>query len=524
MKKNVFLSLFVLFSTVSILQAQTPEDALRFSWNTPGGTARYRAIGGAMGSLGGDITSLFVNPAGLGMYKNTELVLTPGFSFSNIKSNFRGTDASASKAAFDFGTSGFVWGWSQRYGKWRSKAASLAINRVANFNNTVYYKGQNDLSSFSETFAEEFANSGLPIDTRLYDAPLSLGTKLANYTYLIDTVTVNGNTEVVGLPQRDAILAGTSALLNQEKTIKTKGGITELSFGFAANMDDKLYLGVGLGLPIVNYERSSTITESDASGNTSNNFNSATYEDYYRLKGIGLNLKLGMILKPSEFLRLGLGIHTPTIYGLKQTNTGSIVADLENYFSQGQQIRKADQDSIYTQFGVGVPQYNLDLTTPWKFLVSASYVFREDQDVRRQRGFITADVEYVTYGSSRFSPGDDLIDQSYYDGVNEATKLTYKGAFNFKVGGELKFNTFMTRLGFGYYGSPYEEKTFKARHMTLSGGLGYRNKGYFIDLTYVHNLNRDINFPYRIGDKPNTYANLKEGLGNVALTVGFKLN
>lgn len=521
MKKILAFSLTLSVGFFVSASAQTPEDAIRMSWNTPGGTARARAIGGAMGSLGGDLTSLFVNPAGLGMFKTNEMVLTPGFSFSNIKTNFRGTDDKGSKAAFDFGTSGFVWGWG--HGGGRSKAFSIAINRTANFNNKVTYKGQNDLSSFSESFAEEFANSGLPISTDLYNAPLSLGTKLANYTYLIDTLTVQGNTEVVGLPLRDEILAGSGGLLDQQKTINTKGGISELSLGFASNKNDQLYLGLGLGIPIVNYERNSTITESDASGNTSNNFNSATYNEYYRLKGIGLNLKLGLIFKPVEYLRIGFGIHTPTIYGLDQTQRGSIVADLENYFPPGQGIRKADQDSIYTQFGVDVPKYSLDLTSPWKFMGSISYVFREVEDVRRQRGFITADVEYVTYGSSKFAAGDNLIDQSYYDAVNEATKLTYKGALNFRVGGELKFNTIMTRLGFGYYGSPYQEKEFKARHMTMSGGLGYRNKGYFVDLTYVHNLNRDVNFPYRIGDKPNTYANLKEGMGNVVLTVGMKL-
>src|SRR6476620_8866645 len=193
MKKIISLTLALSIGCIVTVSAQTPEEALRLGWNTPGGTARYRAIGGAMGSLGGDITAAYVNPAGLGLYKTNELVLTPGFSFSNIKSEFRGTNGSAKKAAFDFGTTGFVWGWSQRYGNWKSKALSLSINRTANFNNTVHYKGQNDLSSFSETFAEEFSNSGLPIDVTLYSAGLSLGTKLANYAYLIDTVTVNGN-------------------------------------------------------------------------------------------------------------------------------------------------------------------------------------------------------------------------------------------------------------------------------------------------------------------------------------------
>src|SRR5688572_19084538 len=90
--------------------SQTPEDALRMTWNTPFGTARHQAIGGAMGSLGGEITSTFVNPAGLGFYKNSEFVLSPGFQFHKTKGSFRGSDAMSLGNAngFNLGTSGFV--------------------------------------------------------------------------------------------------------------------------------------------------------------------------------------------------------------------------------------------------------------------------------------------------------------------------------------------------------------------------------------------------------------------------------
>ena len=83
----------------------------------------------------------------------------------------------------------------------------------------------------------------------------------------------------------------------------------------------------------------------------------------------------------------------------------------------------------------------------------------------------------------------------------------------------------MARLGFAYYGNPYQDKEFlKASRMNLSGGLGYRHKGMFIDLTYVHRINKDVNFPYRVNaPQANTFANLKENGGNVMLTLGFKI-
>jgi len=156
-------------------------------------------------------------------------------------------------------------------------------------------------------------------------------------------------------------------------------------------------------------------------------------------------------------------------------------------------------------------------------MLSGSYVLREAEDVRQQKGFLTGDVEYVTYKSNKFRNAEDYDDNGYYDKINATMKDYYKGAFNFRVGGELKFTTIMTRLGFAYYGNPYSDKELKANKMFISGGLGYRNAGIFIDLTYVHGLTKDVNFPYRLPDKANTFASTKGSGGNIMLTVGFKI-
>lgn len=520
MKKLFFL--LPLYFTGIQLSAQLPEDAIRMSWSVPSGTARHQAIGGAMGSLGGDITSIYVNPAGLAFYKTGEFVITPGLALLNGKSNFRGTGSKAeSFKKFNFGTTGFVLSNVNQNSKWKNGSFGFAVNKTANFNGRTRYMGNNDLSSFSESFAEEFAQAGVPIDVILYTAPLSLGTKLANYTYLIDTLTVNGNVEVIGLPLRNAIINGTNAELFQQKDIETKGGITELAFAYSGNMNDKVYIGGSLGVPIVNYERTTTMEEVDLSGNLNNNFGHAVYTENYTSQGVGINAKVGMIVKLVEKLRAGVAIHSPTLYGLKERTTGRIEADLEQYLSGGQ-LSVATADSIYTQFDADIPEYRYDMYSPWKFLISGSYVISEVEDVTLQRGFITADVEYVTHRSSRFQSADQSDDQQYYDGVNEGVKLSYKNAFNFRLGGELKFNTFMTRVGFAYYGSPYEDKQLKARKMNVSGGIGYRNKGIFLDLTYVHAMNRDVNFPYRLADKPNTFAEIKNNPGNLVLSFGVK--
>ena len=510
--KKILYSVFLLFLTHNIF-AQIPEDAIRLSWTTPSGTARHQAIGGAMGSLGGEITSSFVNPAGLGLYKTGEVVFSPGLSLLKGKSNFRGTDAATDRnTKFNFGTSGIVWGQSNRYGKWASSAFSIAVNRTANFNNTTYYRGENNSTSFSEAFATELVNSGLSIDD-VRNSNLSLGTKMAVYTYLIDTATLSGQLQVVGRPEY-------LANRNQELMTTSKGGITEFTFGGAANMEDKLYIGGSFGVPILNYSRERRFIESDPNNDTTNEFGFSRFEENYSVKGLGVNARLGIIFKPVDYVRLGFAIHTPTLYGLKDEYGGKMVTDVERLF--GPNDNGVDSISSDYYFGSSTESFKYDLISPWKILLSASYVFHESEDVTQQRGFITADVEYITHKSSKFTSADAEGDDSYYKGVNNAIKDEYKNALNFRVGGELKFNTVMARLGFAMFGNPYRESELEARKMNISGGLGYRNRGMFIDLTYVHSLNKDVNFPYRLSDRENTFAEINDRNGNILLTVGLK--
>ncbi|MFM6925775.1 MAG: hypothetical protein ACKOU7_09770, partial [Ferruginibacter sp.] len=200
MKKYV---LFPLLFISTIIYAQVPEDAIRYSFYPQSGTARNMAVGGVMGSLGGDINATFVNPAGLGFYKTSEFVITPGFFLNNNKAKFRDTDTKSNRNSVGFGTSGWVLGHSSSNDSRNSSAFSLAITQTASFNNEVHYKGLNNYSSFSEQFAEEFAKSGYSIDDVLSrtNSPFPYTSAPALYTYLIDTVTVNGIKQVKGAPE-----------------------------------------------------------------------------------------------------------------------------------------------------------------------------------------------------------------------------------------------------------------------------------------------------------------------------------
>lgn len=497
------------------LFAQVPEDALRLSWNVQSGTARTQAIGGAMGSLGGDITATFVNPAGLGFYRTGDAVFTPTYNFGRTKATYNGMRADTGANKFALGTSGFVWG-SKDKGKTRSSAVSIAVNQSADFKSRVIYRGQNSTSSYSQQFLDEIQNAGTK-DGNVVDQNFPFGTSLAFRTYWIDTVGggTNGNFR---FQSRAPIGTG----LLQQNTVTTTGGITEFALGVGVNINDKVLVGGTLGVPVLRLDRQAEFIEADATGDPNNNFDYALYRQGLTTRGVGFNLKGGIIYKPQEYWRLGFAFHSPTIYSLTDKNTAEITTNTENY--QGTLTSKLE-DVTGTR-----SQLSYLHITPLKLMGSASYVLREIQDVSRQRGFLTADVEYVFYPMSSYHATDteqqpaDPETQAYFKQLNQAIGRAYKGAFNFKAGGELKFTTVMVRAGVAYYGNPYKDIHDESGHrLNLSGGLGYRNKGFFIDATYVHSLTKNVDVAYRVQNAAYYNADLRNAAGKVFLTFGFKI-
>jgi len=501
----ILLSAFYTFS-------QEPADALRYSWYIQGGTARQQAVGGAMGSLGGEISATFVNPAGLGLYRTGDFVVTPAYNFLSNKSTYFGRTEKDKKNFFSFGTSGFVLDGGGRNNKWH--AYSIAINRTANFGSDILYRGQTNQSSYSQKFLEEIKNQNIK-DANAVSQNFPFGTSLAFNTYWIDTI--GGGTSGNYQFQTRAPIA--TGLLQQNAT-HSKGGITEIAVAGATNFNNKLLIGATLGVPILSYKREGTYIEADAT-EVENNFDYASFSESLSTNGAGLNLKAGLIYKPSEYVRLGFAIHSPTYYALTDKYDASVTTNTESYHGELTQ-RPSD-------IPVASPAtFKYTLLTPYRIMASGSYVLREIQDVTKQKGFLTADIEYVNYKFSSFHADDgENTDQStkdYLKTLNKAIDKAYKGAVNFRAGGELKFTTLMVRLGGAYYGNPYKNiNGEKGSRFQISGGLGYRNKGMFVDLTYVHTITKDINYPYRLQYSPYAGATVKGSGGNVLLTLGFKI-
>lgn len=502
-----------LVSPLATLRAQDPTDALRWSWTLPSGTARQQAIGGAMGSLGGDISATFVNPAGLAFFRSGDIVLSPAFQQLRQQAEYLIRKESANQRQLSFGTSGLILAGTEqnRKGKKQVTVLSLAVNRTAHFRNDILYRGQNNQSSYSNKYLEEI--QGIR-DANVVANQFPHGASLGFNTYWIDTVAggTNGNFQ---FRSRAPIATG----LLQENWIRQTGGITELAFALGGATNEKLYYGGTIGIPFLNYDRVGQFTEADA-GTTMNNFDYARVTDYLETKGMGVNIKLGVLYRPNLYWRLGLAFHTPTWFQLKDTYRTIVTTDTEGY--------KGEQSQSSALFNNGAPDlFEYMMSTPYRAIASASYVLRSAQDIRKQRGFLTADLEFINYRAVQYSPNPEVdpseTTRAYLKALNRAIDQAHRGTFNLRLGGELKFNTWMVRGGAAFLGNPYENIAGEqGSRMQLSGGVGYRDRGVYVDLTYVHLSGEDVHAPYRLSNTPFPMARLRQQGAQVVMTVGFK--
>lgn len=516
--KKIIIGFLVL--ATSTLQAQSPEDGLRLSWFAPNGTPRSNALGGAMGSLGGDLSAANINPAGLGFYKSGELLITSKYLNTESKIDYRGTTTNTSKSLSNIGNIGFVFADGKKNRGYSSTAFSISFTQIADFNSRQRFKGVNNFSSYSEKFLEElyYDNAGMNAAENNY----IFGSSLAFRTYLVDTIAdANGN--LAGYQSLVPISSG----VNQTFDAYTSGSSNELTFGWGGNIEDKLYLGASVVFPMVNFNRSLYVSETDLNPtNTTNQFKFFEFNENFSSRGWGIGAKFGIIYKPESFLRLGFALHTPQLISFRDRLSADMTTNTESYAGSV----SASSDEL-NNGNAGVREYTV--MTPTKATFSGSYFFANPSKPTQPLGFISADIEWVNYAGTRFYANDfDQASADYYDDLNATVKATYKNNINFKIGSEIKLTgNWMARAGTAYYGSPYKNEFADENGKTLvtpsrfivSGGIGYRTNKYFVDFTISSSANRDAVVPYRLNDKPSPIGvqNTNAVLFNIGYGVRF---
>ena len=469
--------------------AQSEYDALRFSQTYQQGTARSAAMGGAFGALGGDISVLAINPAGMSIYRGADINITPMVLNNTVKSTINGREDEDSKFAMKFASLGVVMGNDR--GKttgFTNFAWGIAYNRLNDFSTNERLGAFNNSSSMLDRW-KDMANNGVWND---------FTNGLAYDSGLMFDSTVNGATRYFTPHDKEWGYGAQGGYGEyQSRTVTQKGGINSWDFALSGALNDMFFFGASLGVQSINYKYTAHYHEDDKE-------DIAPYEHWdfnekLKINGGGVNLKLGLLIKPINFLRFGAAFHTPTVYNLSDKYY-TTVANLLDNGSKGEQI--SDNNTI-----------EYDLVTPMKGILSAAFIVPG-------YGLISFDYESVNYTKSKYQTDD--FDEDEFTVENDAIKEKFQKTNNFRFGLEGLAGPVSIRAGYALYGNPYKFVSGNKQRQVLSFGLGVRatDEVYF-DLAGTYHIYQTDAVLYEWADRMQTY-NYDNRYLNVMLTVGVK--
>ena len=482
-KTSFFIVLFSLF--LASAQAQVLEDALRFSDFRVGGTARSVGVGGALGALGSDFSVLSTNPAGLAWYRRSRFLASPSLynarTTSLLTNDVDGRAVEENRANFNLNTFGLVFA-TPKTSKWRAINVGIGVNRLANFNQDFTFEGQST-GSIIDRFQQQANSVGF----------IATESDLAFLTGAVYDFNEDGRYD------SDVELAP-DALLQRSQTVERRGAINELVFSVAGNYRDKLMLGATIGVPFARYEVDKSYREADTAGDDVPFYNALSFNEELLITGTGFNFKMGMIYRATQGIRIGAALHTPTRFGFDEDYSTSMGYNFtDDTGTQDLSAESEEQTRSYT------------LRTPWRFIGSLGFIIKK-------RGFLSAEVEHVNFAGNEYTIDTDQQTQNF---LNEDIENFFSRAWNLRFGGEFALEAFRFRAGYRLQNAGFEDDDSNLG--IISGGLGLRQKGFFVDLAYQHFLSTENTYvPYLAptveGDQ---VVENERGAGQLVLTAGF---
>ena len=470
MKKLNLLVLGIL--SVCSLSAQDISDALRYSQSEIQGTARFRALSGAFGALGGDMSAVSINPASSAVFSQSHA----SFTLSNVETSndtryFNGL-TSSSDSNFDINQGGAAFVFANRSNSpWRKFTIGVAYDRTSNFDDNWNARGTNTNNQSIDLYFLNYADGKRLDEISAFD-----GEPLSNAYADIGNIYGFGHQQAfLGFESyivepddvdNDANTTYYSNLANgtfsHNYSYASTGYNGKISFNMAAQYEDNLYLGLNLNSHFIDYRRSTLLFEDNS--NAGSLVNSIDFENTLSTRGNGFSFQLGGILKLSNEFRVGVTYDSPTWYTIEEETT-QYLSTVHTYFGS------TETQVINPQYVNVYPQYRLQ--TPSKITGSLAYVFGT-------QGLLSFDYSRKDYSTTKFKPVSD----SFFSDQNNIISNVLTDASTYRFGGEYKVQQFSFRGGYRFEESPYKNGVTVGDLTGYSLGIGYNFGNTKLDLTY----------------------------------------
>lgn len=553
MKKYIIMALAALPVAV---YAQSPVDAYQISQNDLKGTARFMSMGGAFGALGGDLSTLSQNPAGIGVYRSNELGVSVDLDVQSATTNYMGLEYNKKNTKFYLNNIGGVAAIRLNNKFLPNFNIGFTYNKGASFNRA--YRGgigslKTSLSNYIAGIANSYelteadvksTNSYDPYNPGPQDRYVPWSAILGYDSYLISPEGPEGQPNWQGQ-------FGNGTQGSGFYNVRESGSLDEYNIAIGGNIANVLYWGMNFDIVSVDYNISSLWGESMRNAYVYNPEVGRVRQmdanwgmtNLYNMNGTGFNYQLGLIVKPIQELRLGIAFHTPTYFNLTENFYAERV-DYDYPFKDG---------NYYAETNDGDPTYNkVNLQTPWKVIVSAAGVIGS-------KAIISMDYEWNSTRDMKYTEANDYSwgwndwdDWGYYSNnsptpeqeANNQIKVMYRNTNTIRVGAEYRvLPSLSLRAGYSWTSSPVTREAkdqltniptagtlanFRLDNNTqyITCGLGYRYGGWYIDAAYVWKHMSSTYQPFA-ADPSNVAATLMDpkvtfSNSQIVLSTGFR--
>lgn len=468
------ISTFIMVLACTFASAQTIDDVMRYSTDNLQGTARFQAMGGAYGALGGDLSALNVNPAGSAVFNFSEISITGSNYHRNNDALYGNTTRNTTDNSLDFNQVGGVFVWnSSTDSPWKKIALAVNYDLVQNFDNQLAVTGSSTvgIDNYFLNFADGEPLGPLRTQQGEYieDAYLDIG---ANLGYSAQQAFLGFQAGIIEPVEDDD--QNTSYFsnaqygnVNQRYVQNTSGYNSKFTLNFASQYKEDLYLGASLNFHSVLYDRVSYLDEEGYDAES--DIQSISFDNLLHTEGYGFSFSLGAIAKVNQAVRVGASYQSPTWYTLTDDTSQRINSNL------------AVSDIDFINFTIVNLYDEYRIKTPEKYTGSVALVFGQD-------GLISFDYSYQDMSKAELRPTSDPSFSAENDFISDTL-----GAVNsFRIGGEYRIDQVSLRGGYRYDQSPYEDTDFVGDLNGFSAGIGYNFGASRLDLAYSR-TEQDVN-------------------------------
>jgi hypothetical protein len=428
---KIFFIIATLFATAftSFSQSLGYQDlAILFTQNDNNGSARFTAMSGAFGALGGDISSINVNPAGISVFNTSMFTGSFNVRSSDIASNYYGNTATTQNQFTNLSQAGAILVFESSFNSdWSKFAVGLNYRITKDFNDSFLAEGNSGFATFTN----------FPLDNNdpalVYD--------------IADEQSFNN---------------------------RHSGDLSEINIAFSSVYQNKLHVGLSLNFYDLNFNQQSNLAEfnSDIDGNQLDAF---LYQENFTT-GTGFSANLGFIYRAHQNFRFGLSYQTPTWY--TEIMEDSNITDNDGFFGDTEIVVNND-NLIYNNTSSGFfPSQTLiyEFRAPGILTASTAFIFGKN-------GLLS--IDYVNKSFQRIKLSGDN-----FNNENQFFQNNLQKTHNFNVGTEWRFDRFSVRGGYNFEQTPTLNNNSIFNFSDVEGysfGGGYNFGNFKVDVAYSNN-------------------------------------